>query len=91
MNKEELITGAAMRCGQTQKKVRECLNALLCIVSEELTRGSEVRIAEFGRLFCMEKKARKMRIPAGRIIEVPAKTIVRFKAYSHFNHYSTKY
>ena len=47
MNKNELIASAANRCGRTQTIVRECLDAILCIVSEELTKGGEVKILEF--------------------------------------------
>ena len=106
MNKNELISGAANRCGRPQTIVKECLDAILCIVSEELSKGGEVKILEFGRLYsrekkahtvkigrlyCREKKAHTVKIPSGKVIEVPAKNVVRFKAYSHFNHYSTKY
>ena len=91
MNKNELISGAANRCGRPQTIVKECLDAILCIVSEELSKGGEVKILEFGRLYSREKKARTAKIPSGKVIEVPAKNVVRFKAYSHFNHYSTKY
>lgn len=91
MNKYELISEAAKRCGRTQTNVRECLDALLCVVSEELTRGGEVKILDFGRLFCKEKKARTMKIPVGRIVEIPAKVVICFRAFSHFNYYSSKY
>jgi nucleoid DNA-binding protein len=91
MNKNELISAAATRCGHPQKIVKECLDAILCIVSEELSKGGEVKVLEFGRLYSVLKKAQTVRIPSGKVIEVPAKNVVRFKAYSHFNHYSTKY
>ena len=91
MNKNELISCAANRCGRPQTIVKECLDAILCIVSEELSKGGEVKILEFGRLYSREKKAHTVKIPSGKVIEVPAKNVVRFKAYSHFNHYSTKY
>ena len=91
MNKNELIASAANRCGRTQKIVRECLDALLCVVSEELSKGREVKIADFGRLYSKERKARFSKMPNGRIVEVPAKMVVCFKAFSHFNYFSSKH
>lgn len=91
MNKNELISGAAKRCGHRKKNVRECLDALLCVISEELVRGGEVKVADFGRFYRIERKERIMKIPAGRIVKVPAMKVPRFKAFSHFNHFSSKY
>ena len=91
MNKAELISDAAKRCGRPQTIVKECLDAMLCVISEELTRGGEVKIMEFGRLYNKEKEARMMKIPCGKTVEIPSRRIVRFKAYSHFNLFSSKY
>lgn len=91
MNKKELVIAAAKRCGRTQTNVRECLDALLCVVSEELTKGGELTILGFGRLYCKEKKARVVKVPVGRIVKVPAKILIRFNAFSHFNYFSSKY
>ena len=91
MNKNELISGAANRCGRPQTIVKECLDALLCIVSEELTKGGEVKILEFGRLYSKERKAQTVIVPCGKVVYVPPMRLVHFKAYSHFKHYSTKY
>ena len=91
MNKIELISGAAKKCGYPQKIVKECLDAMLCIASEELENGGEVKIHEFGRLYNKVKKARTMKIPSGRVVELPDRMVVSFKAFSHFNHFSSKY
>ncbi len=91
MNKNELIQGAAEKCGLTQAQVRKSIDAILGIVGDSLDNGDEVIIPDFGKLFLVRSAARKVKLPNGQWTYVPVKERIKFKAFSNIRNYSAKY
>ena len=91
MTKGELTKSVAAQCGATQTSVKKILDAVLGTIGREVSKGAEVIVPDFGKFYTIEKPAREVRIPNGRVVETAAKTFVRFKAYTNIRYYSDKY
>ncbi len=91
MNKNQLIQSAAAKTGLSQQHVKECLDAVLGIIGDELKNGSEVVVPDFGKLFTARSSARRVKLPDGRWAMIPVKERVKFKAFSNIKNYSFKY
>jgi len=64
-----------------KKTLKNMVEYLFEIMSEELVQGKDVRILGFGTLRVKETKGRKIREPkSGKIIEVKQKRTVQFRA-----------
>lgn len=91
MNKTELIQRVAEKTAMTQGQVKKCLDAVLGTVGDELKKGNEVVLPDFGKFLCVRTAARRAKLPNGRWTVVPVKERPRFKAFVNIRNYSVKY
>lgn len=71
--------------GETQSRAHaeRVVNAVFEVLAESLEKKEEVKVAGFGRFFTQDKPARQARNPqTGDVVEVEAKTVVKFKPAS---------
>lgn len=81
MNKNELISAVADKCGMTKAQAGDAVDAVLDTVSGQLSNGNEVRILGFGNFSVANRKATTARNPrTGEAIAVPASKAPKFKA-----------
>ena len=83
MNKSELINSMAEKAGLTKGQAKNALDAFMGTASETLKKGDKISLVGFGTLSVMERKARKGHNPrTKKVIDIPAKKVVKFKAGS---------
>lgn len=81
MNKNELISEVADKCGVTKAAAAECLDAFIDSVSKSMAKGEEVRLVGFGTFTTVNRKATEGRNPrTGAVIKIPAARKPKFKA-----------
>lgn len=81
MTKNELIQAIVDDSGKTKTDVATVLASLGRAVGGTLKSGGDLTVPGIGKLSTTKRAARTARNPAtGAAIEVPAKTIVKFKA-----------
>lgn len=81
MNKTQLIDAIAEKAGLTKADSKKALEAFIATVGESLKDGDKVALVGFGSFSVSERSARNGRNPqTGKIIEIPAKKVVKFKA-----------
>lgn len=81
MSKNDLITELHNRTGITKKSVGEVLDAFAEVTKAAVGSGTELSIPGVGKITTRQKAARTGRNPAtGMPVEIPAKTVVAFKA-----------
>lgn len=81
MNKKELVAKLAEDAGTTQKDAEAVLNSFMDTVGEALAKGDKISLVGFGTFETSERSARKGRNPqTGKEIDIPAKTLPKFKA-----------
>ena len=81
MNKKELVAAIAEKTGETKTKTEEILNAVVDVISEELTSGGDVVLYGLGKFGVRERAARNGRNPqTGASISIPASKAPSFKA-----------
>ena len=81
MNKNELISAVADKCGMNKAQAGEAVEAVLGSVTEALSAGSEVRLLGFGNFSVAHRKATTARNPrTGEAVDVPASKSPKFKA-----------
>ena len=80
MNKAELITAIANSTDLTKAQAGNALDGLVSVVTSALTNGEKVTVLGFGTFSTAERAARPGRNPkTGAEIQIPAKTIAKFK------------
>ena len=80
MSKKEFVEAYAAKTGESKKRSEELVNEFLQLVEESLVAGKDVQFVGWGTFATKEKEARKGRNPKdGTEIEIPAKTVVKFK------------
>ena len=80
MNKNELIASIASEAGLTKADAGKALDAFISSITTALKGGDEVRLVGFGTFAPAERPARTGKNPrTGEVLEIPAKTIVKFK------------
>lgn len=80
MTKNELIAAIAEQTGKTKADVGAILVALAETATKTLKEGGDVTLGGIGKLSAAKRDARQARNPStGAIIDVPAKTVVKFK------------
>lgn len=80
MTKNELITAVAEDAAKSKADVSAILASLAGVVSKTLTSGGNVTLSGVGKLSSAKREARQARNPStGALIDVPAKTVVKFK------------
>jgi nucleoid DNA-binding protein len=81
MNKKELVTALADKCGTTQATAGEFVNAFCETVTQELKGGNAVALPGFGQFIAKHRPSREMRNPStGKMMMSKAKTSAQFKA-----------
>ncbi|SEG63587.1 HU family DNA-binding protein [Bosea lathyri] len=80
MTKNELIAAIAEDAAKSKADVSAVLASLSGVVAKALKSGANVTLSGVGKLSSAKREARQARNPStGATIEVPAKTVVKFK------------
>lgn len=83
MNKTQLINAIAEKAGLSKADSKKALDAFVESVSEALKKDEKVALIGFGSFSVTERSARTGRNPqTGKIIEIAAKKVIKFKAGS---------
>lgn len=83
MNKAELIESMAKESKLTKAEAKRALDAFITSTTKALKKGDRVALVGFGSFSVTKRSARKGRNPqTGKVINIPAKKVVRFKAGS---------
>ncbi len=81
MNKTELITAVAQRCGMTKRDVEQIVNATLDTITTALINEEKVQLAGFGSFEVKTRQARVGRNPrTNEAMEIAASKSPVFKA-----------
>ncbi len=81
MNKKELVAAMAEKAGITKVKAEEAINAIVDVISEELTKGGDVTVYGLGKFAVKDRAARNGRNPqTGEAMTIPASKAPSFKA-----------
>lgn len=81
MNKKELVTAIAEKAEIKKVDAEVALNAIVEVISNELSNGGEVALSGLGKFEVRERAARSGRNPqTGEAISIPATKVVGFKA-----------
>jgi len=80
MTKSQLMATLAEKTGLAKKQVASLMDELTNLAYKEVKSGGEFVVPGFGKLVKIQRKARIGRNPAtGAEIQIPAKTVVKFK------------
>ena len=83
MNKADLVNEIAKETGLTKTKSSEVVDTIVNAISSSLKKGEKVTLVGFGTFSTSKRSARKGRNPkTGAVINIPGKTVARFKAGS---------
>ena len=81
MNKKELVAAIAEKAEIKKVDAEVALNAIVEVISNELSNGEEVALSGLGKFEVRERAARSGRNPrTGEAISIPATKAVGFKA-----------
>ena len=81
MNKTELINAIAAETGLSKADAAKALNATTAAIAKAVKAGDKVALVGFGTFAPAERPARTGKNPrTGEVLEIPAKTVVKFKA-----------
>ena len=81
MNKKELVAARAEKAEIKKVDAEVALNAIVEVISNELSNGEEVALSGLGKFEVRERAARSGRNPqTGEAISIPATKAVGFKA-----------
>lgn len=81
MNKGEFIEAVASKTGMTKADADRAVNAMVDIITAELSKKGSVAITGFGTFSTSNRKARTGRNPrTGEELKIPAMTVPKFKA-----------
>ena len=85
MNKSELVKAAAAKAEVSAAAAAKVIDAALEAAVEAVKKGEGLQLIGFASVAVVEKKARQARDPrSGRIIDVPAKKVVKIKPGAKF-------
>lgn len=85
MNKEELVQEVAKKTRQTNKNVKEILDAALEAITKTVSKGKKVTLVGFGTFESRKRAARTGRNPqTGKELKIPAKKVPAFSAGKKF-------
>lgn len=83
MNKKELVLSMAEAADISKAAAEKALNGMLMAVSDALGKGDKITLIGFGTFSTSKRKARQAKNPrTGAVVDIPAKTIAKFKAGS---------
>jgi len=78
MTKSEIVAGVAEAAGITKKQAKAAIEGLVALAYKGAANG--FTIPGLGKLVKVQRKARKGRNPkTGEIIDIPAKTVLKFR------------
>ena len=78
MTKAQLVTAIAEGAGSDKKSAGAALDALLSIITKEVSAGGAVTLPGVGKIYCRERPERMVRNPAtGESIKKPADKVVK--------------
>jgi DNA-binding protein HU-beta len=81
---DQLVACIASELEVTKSFAKQILDTLPEIVKNELKQTGKFKIPNFGSFSIVQRKATQGRIPGqGKIIKIPAKKVVKFKAYKN--------
>lgn len=81
MKQSELVARVAGAAGLTRAAADTAVKEVFAAIIDEAAQGRDTAISGFGRFSAVERKARQAKNPAtGAVIDVPARTALRFKA-----------
>ena len=85
MNKSELVKAAAAKAEVSAAVAAKVIDAALEAAVGAVKKGEGLQLIGFASVAVVEKKARQARDPrSGRIIDVPAKKVVKIKPGAKF-------
>jgi len=80
MSKTQIVAALADKCGMSKKDVKCFLDAHEEMALKEVKKSGEFVVMGLGKLVKLNRKARVGRNPAtGATIQIPAKTVVKFR------------
>lgn len=80
MNKTDLINAIAAESGLSKADAAKAWNAATTAIANAVKAGDKVALVGFGTFATSERPARQGKNPrTGESIEIPAKTVVKFK------------
>lgn len=78
MTKAQLVTALAEHTGTDKKSAGASLDALIAIISKEVSGGGAVTLPGIGKIYCRERPERMVRNPAtNEQIKKPADKVVK--------------
>ena len=81
--KAEIIDGVASICNVSKAEAQRAVDAVFTTITDNLTRGEEVRLTGFGSFSVAQRAARTGRNPqTGQTIQIQASRQPKFKAGS---------
>lgn len=81
MNKSDLVKYVSDKTMITENDANIIINVFLTGIKKGLDKGEKITIKNFGSLFLQKRKARTALDPRNqKLINVPAKTVVKFKS-----------
>jgi len=86
MDRKQMIDGIMRHAGISRANVSRFYDGLAALAEAELVRNKQFVLPGLGALRVRQRKARMARNPrTGAPIRVPAKKVVRFRAYSRLD------
>lgn len=78
MTKTQLVTALAEKMDSDKKSATEALDAMVEIITEEVSQGGAVTLPGVGKIYCRERPERMVRNPAtGEQIKKDADKVVK--------------
>lgn len=78
MTKTQLVTALAEKMDTDKKSATEALDAMVDIITEEVSQGGAVTLPGVGKIYCRERPERMVRNPAtGEQIKKDADKVVK--------------
>lgn len=85
MNKSELISAVAEKCGLTKAQVELALNAEQTVIKETVASGEEVKLVGFGTFEARKQAERATKTPKNKEIKTTAaKMVPKFNSSKEF-------
>ncbi|MCY4052525.1 MAG: HU family DNA-binding protein [Hyphomicrobiales bacterium] len=80
MNKNDLVAEVAQETGISKIDATKAVDHMLVRITSALQSGEEVRLSGFGKFFVARRKATKVPMRDGGMLDVPASNVPKFKA-----------
>ncbi len=78
MTKTQLVAALAEEMGSDKKSASDCLDAVIAIITREVSGGGAVTLPGVGKIYCRERPERMVRNPAtGEQIHKDADKVVK--------------